>query len=94
MTVITGVVASRAFPGMSSYVASKSALGAWLSAYRLDVRPMGIHVLDARPGHTDTGLSTRPLFGVAPKFPSGLEPRMVAEKTVQAIELKEETVAY
>ena len=94
VAVITGVVASRAFPGMSSYVASKSALGAWLSAYRLDVRRLGIQVLDARPGHTETGLATRPLFGVAPKFPAGLEPRLVAEKTVQAIELEEETVTY
>jgi cyclic-di-GMP-binding biofilm dispersal mediator protein len=79
---------------MTSYVASKSALGAWLSAYRLDVRRLGIQVLDARPGHTETGLATRPLFGVAPKFPAGLEPRLVAEKTVQAIELEEETVTY
>ena len=86
VTVITGVVASRAFPGMSSYVASKSALGSWLNAYRMDVRGLGIQVLDARPGHTETGLANRPLFGVAPKFPVGLQPEHVARAVVSALE--------
>lgn len=86
VTVITGVVASRAFPGMSSYVASKSALGAWLNAYRMDVRGLGIQVLDARPGHTETGLATRALFGSAPRFPAGLDPADVSRAIVDALE--------
>lgn len=86
LTVITGVVASRAFTGMSSYVASKSALGSWLNAYRMDVRGLGIQVLDARPGHTETGLATRALFGSAPKFPTGLDPAEVARAIVVALE--------
>lgn len=82
---ITGVVAERAFPGMTAYVASKSAHSAWLRALRLDLRRDGIRVLEARPGHTETGLAGRALFGAAPRFPQGLAPERVAEAIVDAI---------
>lgn len=82
---ITGVVAERAFPGMSAYVASKTAHSAWLAAVRLDLRRDGIRVLDARPGHTETGLATRPAFGTAPRFPAGLAPELVATRIVEAL---------
>lgn len=83
---ITGVVAERAFPGMAAYVASKTAHSAWLSALRLDLRRDGIRVLDARPGHTETGLAGRAAFGAAPRFPGGLTPEHVASVIVSAIE--------
>jgi cyclic-di-GMP-binding biofilm dispersal mediator protein len=38
-------------------------------------------VLDAHPGHTETGLSSRAVFGVAPNFPAG----MTAEHVTQVI---------
>lgn len=82
---ITGVVAERAFPGMSAYVASKTAHSAWLSALRLDLRRAGVHVLDAHPGHTETGLAARAAFGTAPRFPTGLSPEHVAAVIVTGL---------
>lgn len=82
---ITGVVAERAFPGMSAYVASKSAHSAWLRALRLDLRRDGIRVLEARPGHTETGLASRAVFGAAPRFPAGMAPEHVAAVIVRGI---------
>ena len=83
---ITGVVAERAFPGMAAYVASKTAHAAWLSALALEIRRAKIRVLDAHPGHTETGLASRSVFGSAPKFPQGLTPEHVAQVIVTAIE--------
>lgn len=82
---ITGVVAERAFPGMSAYVASKTAHSAWLRALRMDLRRDGIRVLEARPGHTETGLAERALFGISPRFAAGLAPDHVAAVIVRAI---------
>ena len=82
---ITGVVAERAFPGMAAYVASKSAHSAWLSALRLEVRRDRIRVIDAHPGHTETGLAGRARFGSAPNFPKGLDPERVARTIVDGI---------
>jgi hypothetical protein len=42
-------------------------------------------VIDARPPHTETGLATRPLAGVAPKMPEGLAPDAVAARIVAAV---------
>lgn len=82
---ITGVVSERAFPGMSAYVASKTAHAAWLSTMALEFRRTPIRVLDAHPGHTETGLAGRAQFGTAPKFPHGLDPEHVAQRIIEAI---------
>jgi cyclic-di-GMP-binding biofilm dispersal mediator protein len=52
-----------------------------------------VHVLDARPPHTETGLATRPLAGSAPRLPPGLDPADVAARIVDAIEADEPEVA-
>ena len=83
---ITGVVAEQAFPGMAAYLASKSAHAAWLAGARLDLRRAGIRVLDARPGHTETGLADRAIFGTAPRFAQGYPPHAVADRIMQALE--------
>ncbi len=49
-------------------------------------------MIDARPPHTETGLATRPLAGVAPKMADGLAPRVVAERIVVAVERGEAVV--
>lgn len=82
---ITGVVAEQAFPGMAAYVASKTAHSAWLKVARLDLRRAGIRVVDARPGHTETGLADRAVFGTAPKFPKGHTTDAVADRIMQAL---------
>ena len=78
---ITGIVSEQAFAGMAAYVASKTAHAAWLRALALELRRSKVRVLDAHPGHTETGLSSRAVFGVAPNFPAG----MTAEHVTQVI---------
>ncbi len=86
VAAITGVVAEKSFPGMSAYSASKSALSAWLGSVAMEWRRDKIRVMDLRPGHTETGLATRPLFGNAPQMPTGMSPEHVAQAIVSAIE--------
>lgn len=83
---ITGIVAERAFPGMSAYIASKSAHSAWLHALRLELRRPAVRVIEARPGHCETGLAGRAILGTAPAFPVGMDPEHVASVIVGAIE--------
>lgn len=82
---ICGVVAERAFPGMAAYVASKTAHSAWLRALRMEVRRPAVRVIDARPGHTETGLAGRAIFGEAPRMPEGMAAAHVADVIVRAI---------
>lgn len=90
---ITGVVAETAYPGMAAYGASKAALSHGLAAWRREVRRHGVHVLDARPPHTETGLATRPLAGTAPRMPIGLAPANVARRILDGIESREAEIA-
>ena len=83
---INGVVAEKVFPGMSAYSASKTALSVWLSTLRLEQRKKGLIVIEARPGHTETGLAGRALFGVAPAMPQGMTPESVVERLIAAID--------
>ena len=83
---ISGVVAEKVFPGMAAYVTSKTAHSTWLKALAMEARRDGIRVLDARPGHTETGLATRAVAGVAPNFPTGMTAQHVVSVMVRAIE--------
>ena len=85
VAAITGVVAEKTFPGMSAYSASKKAMSSWLETLRLENNRSGLLVLDAKPGHTETGLATRPLFGVAPAMPVGMAPPHVVAKIIEAL---------
>ncbi len=82
---ISGVVAETPMPSMVAYSASKAASAAAMAALAKEWRRKKIRVIDARPPHTETGLSTRPLEGTAPKMPDGLDPAVVAERIVDAI---------
>ena len=70
---------------MAAYSASKAAAWAAMSAAARELRRRRIDVIDARPPHTETGLATRPLAGVAPKMPQGLTPDEVASRIVAAV---------
>lgn len=85
LAVITGVVANRSFPGMSAYCASKSAMSSWLNSVRQEWRRDGVTILEAQPGHTETGLAGRPLFGSAPPMPAGMQPDAVIAKILSGI---------
>jgi short-subunit dehydrogenase len=82
---ISAVVAQQPMAGMAAYSASKAGIwGAMTSAAR-ELRRQQIDVIDIRPPHTETGLANRPIAGVAPKLPQGLEPAAVAARIVKAI---------
>jgi cyclic-di-GMP-binding biofilm dispersal mediator protein len=85
VAAITGVVAEKTFPGMAAYCASKTAVSTWLAASRIDFKKAGVATIELRPGHTETGLATRALFGEAPAMPQGMTPAHVADKTFEAI---------
>ncbi len=82
---ISGVIAEQNLPGMAAYGASKAAVRSFDEALAREARRRKIRVIDARPGHTETGLADRAIEGKAPKFPSGLRPDHVAEVIVSAI---------
>ena len=86
LLAMSGVVAESPTAGLAAYSAVKAALHAHWSAAGRELRKVGIRLLDARPGHTETELSRHPVAGVAPAFASGLSPRAVAERIVHGIE--------
>lgn len=83
---ISGVIAEQNLPGMAAYGASKAALASFSGAFAREARRKKVKVLDARPGHTETGLAARAIAGDAPVFPQGLDPAHVAAIIVEAIE--------
>jgi cyclic-di-GMP-binding biofilm dispersal mediator protein len=85
IAAISGVVAERAMPNMAAYSASKAALSSALSAVAVEAKKRNVLVLDARPPHTETGLATRPIAGVAPRMPIGLDPAAVAHRIIEGI---------
>jgi len=42
-------------------------------------------VIDARPGHTETGLAGRAIAGTAPAFATGMTPESVSARIVNAV---------
>ena len=82
---LSGVVATQPVAGMAAYSASKAAAWSAMSAVARELRRRQIDVIDARPPHTETGLATRAVAGVAPKMPVGLTPDSVATRIVAAI---------
>jgi cyclic-di-GMP-binding biofilm dispersal mediator protein len=57
---------------MSSYTVSKTAHASFLATITQEFRRDKIQVTDAKPGHTETGLASRAIFGTAPAFPEGM----------------------
>lgn len=82
---ISGVIADMPTAGMAAYGASKAALKAFVSAAQRELRREGIRIVDTRPPHTETGLASRAIAGVAPAMPQGLDPDAVSARIVRAI---------
>lgn len=89
VVTMSGVVAETPTAGLAAYSAVKAGLHAYGLAAGRELRRLGIRLIDARPGHTETELSKHPLAGVAPAFPAGLAPAAVAHRIVQALESDE-----
>ncbi|WP_309615385.1 SDR family NAD(P)-dependent oxidoreductase [Salinibacterium sp.] len=85
VVTLSGVVAESPTAGLAAYSASKAALAAFTQAASRELRRASIRIIDARPGHTETALSTHPLEGTAPAFSAGLAPEAVAARIVRAI---------
>ncbi|MGW6268879.1 SDR family NAD(P)-dependent oxidoreductase [Streptomyces sp. NPDC055060] len=92
IAAVTGVVAERPQPGMADYSASKAALSAWLDAVRRETRAAGIHVLDVRFGHLDTGFADRAVEGTAPPMPPAGNLQQAVRTLVQALHSDAELV--
>jgi cyclic-di-GMP-binding biofilm dispersal mediator protein len=82
---ISGVIAETPMAGLSSYSASKTAMHGYATAATRELRRAGIRWIDARPGHTESGLATRAIFGQAPAFGAGLKTEEVVARIVRAI---------
>ena len=82
---ISGIVAETPMAGMVAYSATKAGLSAATIALGRELRPQGVHVLDVRPPHTETGLAGRAISGTAPTMPRGLEPDQVASVIVAGL---------
>ena len=85
IVTMSGIVSETPTAGLAAYSASKAGLAAFVQASSRELRRSGVRVLDARPGHTETGLATRAIAGTAPAFPPGLVPSAVAKRIVRAI---------
>lgn len=93
MLNVSAVVADQPMPGMAAYSASKAALSAADRALVRELRRSKVSVIDVRPPHTETGLVTRSLSGEPPKLPAGLQPQIVADRIIRAIEEGQPDVA-
>lgn len=82
---LSGKVAEIPTAGIAAYSASKAALHAFSVAAGRELRRSNIRWVDARPGHTETGLASRAVAGTAPDFGAGLTPAAVANRIVDAI---------
>lgn len=92
IVTISGVIADMPTAGMAAYGASKAGLKAFVSAAQRELRREGIRIVDTRPPHTETGLASRAIAGIAPTMPEGLSPDAVATRIVTAITADEKDV--
>ncbi|MEY4494168.1 MAG: hypothetical protein RL570_283 [Actinomycetota bacterium] len=82
---ISGVIAENPMAGLATYSASKTALLGYANAAGKELKKFGIRWLDARPGHTESGLATRAVFGQAPNFGTGFEVSHVVSRIIRGI---------
>lgn len=82
---ISGVIAELPMAGLSAYSASKTALNGYAVAASKELRKAGVNWIDARPGHTESGLASRAIFGIAPNFGQGKSVTEVVSRMVAAI---------
>ncbi|MEY4398332.1 MAG: hypothetical protein RLZ53_908 [Actinomycetota bacterium] len=81
----SGVISESPMAGLASYSASKTALHGFVRSASKELRKQGISWIDARPGHTESGLVGRAIFGTAPNFGAGLSVESVCRRVVSAI---------
>ena len=83
---LSGVIAESPMAGLSAYSASKTAINGFATAATRELKKIGVRWLDARPGHTESGLASRAVFGTAPNFGTGKTVPEVVARIVKAIQ--------
>ena len=82
---ISGVISELPMAGLSSYSASKTALLGFAQAAAKELRKAGVSWIDARPGHTESGLAGRAIFGTAPNFGQGKTVQEVVTRMISGV---------
>ena len=82
---ISGVIAELPMAGLAAYSASKTALLGFAQAAAKELRKSGVSWIDARPGHTESGLASRAIYGTAPNFGAGKSVGDVVSRMVSGI---------
>jgi len=82
---ISGVISELPMAGLSSYSASKTALQGFAQAAAKELRKAGVSWIDARPGHTESGLAGRAIFGTAPNFGQGKTVQEVVTRMISGV---------
>ena len=85
IVVVTGAVVDTPMLGTGAYAAAKAGLSVGIGVMAREWRRRGVRIIDARPPHTETGLSDRPIFGQPPRLGAGLTPAAVAATIVSTI---------
>ena len=93
LLLISAVLAEQPLPGLAAYGASKAALSSTGRSLARELRRRGITVIDARPPHTETGLPSRAIHGSPPRLPVGLDPEIVVQRMIRAIEVGETEIS-
>lgn len=82
---ISGVISEPPMAGLAAYSASKTAIHGYAKAATKELKKLGIRWLDARPGHTESGLATRAIYGTAPNFGVGESVENVVSRIIAGI---------
>ncbi len=80
----------RGYPGSAAYCASKAAASTLLESARIELRPLGIHVLTIRPGFVRTAMTAKNEF----HMPFLLEPDRAARIIVRGIERRKTLIQF
>lgn len=86
---ISGVISETPMAGLAAYSASKTAIHGYSVAASKELGRLGISWIDARPGHTESGLASRAIFGEAPNFGTGKNVADVVARMITGIEMQE-----
>ena len=87
---VSSLTALRAFPVSGAYAASKAALASFLDTIRLDLAPLGVRVIDVRPGFVDTPMTKPNRF----KMPLLMSAAEAAARTLHGIEQHQPIVSF
>ncbi len=82
---ISGVISESPMAGLAGYSSSKTAIHGYSVAASKELAKVGIRWMDARPGHTESGLAGRAIYGTAPNFGIGKTVTDVVARIVEGI---------